>query len=446
MLWQKVTSAAASKNLFSITVNSVGAPGVSISASPSTYAGITNYTKINIPIGTSITFTAPKSPASGLDFYGWSGVNIISGEAYKGEVTLNSDKSITAFYEPITTSYSGNVLAFNTNKVYVPYLVLPWDDSIGFAGNRFSQPTNPQPTNGRGVVFSPDGTVLIFNDSSGGAYAYRWSATGFGTKYNNSSSFSSGSNSTNDIAFHPSGNVVARASLISPYVQAVAWSNTNGFGSKYADPIVPPASSANTVVWSPSGNYIAVGHDRSGVSTSVTVYPWSASTGFGAKYSNPSTIPSGSVIGVAFNPTETAIAVAHTNAPYISVYAWSASGFGSKYSNPATLPNSAGRHVAFHPSGNSIVVAVSSAPGVFAYPWSDSTGFGTKYADPYPSIGLVDSLSFTGSGAALAISGTASGSSSGAAVYSWSNSTGFGAKYSDPSNPIPAVGGLKFKG
>ena len=42
------------------------------------------------------------------------------------------------------------------------------------------------------------------------------------------------------------------------------------------------------------------------------------------------------------------IAVAHTTSPFISVYPWS-SGFGTKYANPATLPTGFGRSVAFSP-------------------------------------------------------------------------------------------------
>ena len=40
------------------------------------------------------------------------------------------------------------------------------------------------------------------------------------------------------------------------------------------------------------------------------------------------------------------IAVAHDTTPYISVYPWS-SGFGTKYTNPATLPTGVGQSVVF---------------------------------------------------------------------------------------------------
>ena len=40
------------------------------------------------------------------------------------------------------------------------------------------------------------------------------------------------------------------------------------------------------------------------------------------------------------------IAVSHSTSPYVTAYPWSA-GFGTKYANPATLPTGDGRGVAF---------------------------------------------------------------------------------------------------
>jgi hypothetical protein len=74
-----------------------------------------------------------------------------------------------------------------------------------------------------------------------------------------------------------------------------------------------------------------------------------------------------------------AIAIAHNTAPYITVYPWNA-GFGTKYANPATLPTGDGNGVAFSPSGNDIAVAHFTAPYISVYPWN--AGFGTKYANP----------------------------------------------------------------
>ena len=79
----------------------------------------------------------------------------------------------------------------------------------------------------------------------------------------------------------------------------------------------------------------------------VNVYPWNS--GFGTKYSNPSTLPAGNAYGVAFSPDGADLAVAHYNSPYISVYPWS-SGFGTKYADPSTLPTGNGWKIAFSPA------------------------------------------------------------------------------------------------
>ena len=75
----------------------------------------------------------------------------------------------------------------------------------------------------------------------------------------------------------------------------------------------------------------------------ISVYPWDS--GFGTKYSDPSTLPTATSVGrgVAFTPDGADIAVTHWDdssywLPSISVYRWS-SGFGTKYSNPSTPVN-----------------------------------------------------------------------------------------------------------
>jgi hypothetical protein len=78
--------------------------------------------------------------------------------------------------------------------------------------------------------------------------------------------------------------------------------------------------------------------------------------------------------------------VAHVSSPYISAYPWSGSGFGTKYTDPATLPTGNGLGVAFSPDGTALAVSHQSSPYVTAYPWSGATGFGTKYANPSSAI------------------------------------------------------------
>ena len=98
----------------------------------------------------------------------------------------------------------------------------------------------------------------------------------------------------------------------------------------------------------------------------VSAYLWSAS-GFGAKFADPATAPTGVGRGVAFSPAGDAIAVAHATTPFVSAYPWSGSGFGTKYANPATLPTGIGRGISFSPAGNAIAVSHDTTPFVTAY-------------------------------------------------------------------------------
>jgi len=119
----------------------------------------------------------------------------------------------------------------------------------------------------------------------------------------------------------------------------------------------------------------------------VSAYPWAsdATFGFGAKYTNPATLPAGDGYSIAFSPVGNSVAIGHQSSPYIAAYPWSAAGFGVKYTNPATLPGTLGWGVAFSPTGDAIAVAHATTPFISVYPWNSSTGFGTKYAAPNPA-------------------------------------------------------------
>jgi hypothetical protein len=112
----------------------------------------------------------------------------------------------------------------------------------------------------------------------------------------------------------------------------------------------------------------------------ITAYPWSGS-GFGTKFTNPATLPTGNGNGVAFSPAGNAVAISHATTPFITAYPWSGSGFGTKFTNPATLPTNTGLGVAFSSAGDAIAVSHDTSPFITAYPWSGS-GFGTKFTNP----------------------------------------------------------------
>ena len=116
-----------------------------------------------------------------------------------------------------------------------------------------------------------------------------------------------------------------------------------GFGGAMITNKSDASNLINSYAIAPRLIFIAVVHSTTPY---VSTYPWSGS-GFGTKFSDPATLPAGTVWGVAFSPSGTEIAVAHNTTPFVSTYPWSASGFGTKFSNPATLPASTGWGVAF---------------------------------------------------------------------------------------------------
>jgi hypothetical protein len=83
---------------------------------------------------------------------------------------------------------------------------------------------------------------------------------------------------------------------------------------------------------------------------------------------------------VEFNPSTTAIVVTSLSSSYIYAYPWSGTGFGTKYANPTTPPTGGSRGIAYNAAGTDIAVSCDASPFILVYPWSG--GFGTKYANP----------------------------------------------------------------
>ena len=203
-------------------------------------------------------------------------------------------------------------------------------------------------------------------------------------------------------------------------------------------------TSTKWMVWGENGiaiadplYFVAVAHTTSPF---ISAYPWSAS-GFGTKFSNPSTLPTGTGLGVAFSPSGTEMALAHGTSPFVSAYTWSASGFGTKFANPGTLPQTLGYDVAFSPAGTEIAVADWGGAFVSAYPWSAS-GFGTKFANPAtPPTGLSYGVGFSPPGTEIVVGHDVSPFVS---AYPWSTS-GFGTKFANPTTLPTGIGfGVAF--
>jgi len=243
----------------------------------------------------------------------------------------------------IDFSPSGDAIAFADQST--PFIfVYPW--SGGGFGTKFSNPATLPGGGAQGVAFNPAGNAIaVAHSGTPFVTAYPWSGGGFGTKFANPATLPP--QTGRGVAFSPSGNAIAVSHNNSPYLTAYPWSGS-GFGAKYADPATLPAGIAqgNGVSFSPLGNAIATGGNISG-GPYVTAYSWSDGGGFGSKFTDPATPVPAASYNTAFSFNGGAIAVSHSTTPYVTAYPWSGSGFGAKYANPATLPTGTGRCVAF---------------------------------------------------------------------------------------------------
>ncbi len=241
-------------------------------------------------------------------------------------------------------------------------------------------------------------------------HGYAFSASGWGAKYANPASLSGNLGVSVDTS-------PDNATVYINNGQAWAWTVASGFGTKRAN------ASGFSVGFSRGAKRIGSNVFFSGDGTPfIIAYPWSNSTGFGTAYSNPSTLPPGAATSPYNNlgGTSTAVAITSSATPFVNVYAWSSSGFGTRYSAPSGLSGTQTRAV--HLNDQYASIATGTTPFTHVYQWSDSTGFGTKYANPGTS------LSNGSYSVEMAISKTAVGFASvtgGGRVYAWS-SLGFG--------------------
>lgn len=354
-------------------------------------------------------------------------------------MTLNSSGAIS-----LAGSTSGQSIALELSKGATSQITLN-DTDVRTLGGKASGAI-AMPTDFWGKSNAVDiGAVAFATFTSPYVQAFKWTTAGFGTQYSNPSTLPAGGRTA--IEFSNSGGAVAAAGFNTPQLVAWPWSDSTGFGAKYTNPSSYPAGATCYDV-----KFNGTGSSQVVVATinqapGVVAYKWSDSTGFGTKFSNPSSPPVPTSDGsygaaIAFSKSGNAIVIttadysSGTSSPYIHAYAWSSSsGFGTKYSNPSFTysGDAVGQALSFSSTGGAVGM-ISAYELITIYEWSDSTGFGATYVVPSLHSGVFNSgLTFHPSSGVIAI-GFDAGSESGIAMYQWSDSSGFGTRYADPSN------------
>jgi len=302
-----------------------------------------------------------------------------------------------------------------------------WTYSGGLT-TKFANPTQ-LPTSGAGneASWNADGTRVVWagSGSSSQVVVYNMIPTGFSTRR----AVATVAGNANAARYSPGGSYVVGHNT-TPFISAYRDNNT-----KFSNPAVLPIGLGHRVAFSPSGNAVALQGAGRG-----DVYAWSDTTGFGTRYANPANRPQVGH-GVDFHPLGNAIVFSSTSSSIstIAAYAWSdATGFGAKFANPVGIPVGFhfARSVRFHPDGDAVGWAISLSPFMLAYRWTAS-GWGTKYADPvgsFPSTALGFTFAPTGDAAFLC------GPHPGVKMWQWSSATGFIGSAFNPGTVINNAG------
>jgi WD40 repeat protein len=308
------------------------------------------------------------------------------GTRYTSPSTLPPDRG----YDIAVTSDNSAVFLGHADSPFIS----AYSYTVGVGvGTKYANPSTLPPSNGQAsqcVAVHPSDNAVAIGTIGQVPYlnVYQWSSSGFGAKYADMPfSIWPGGYRGQDIAWHPTGNAISFATYqnqLSTH-DVYTWSSSSGVGTRYSYPGNPGHTRyCNCSAFSPDGNYIAVGLSGSPYLQALN---WSNSSGFGSYLTNPSSSPGDIVNSVKFSPDGSYVGVATNDNPV--VYDWSG-GFGSKYEPNPGWGNTVA-DIAFTPNNDAVAgvglqnynyyVPDNFVKGV-VYEFS-SSGFGT--AHPIPS-------------------------------------------------------------
>ena len=268
-------------------INGFGTKYATPASPPSTTPGYISFSRNDDSIAMA------SAVSGGMHAYPWN-VSTGFGTRYTNPGTMPVFP-ISVFFSP-----TQDVIFISSNDT--PYIhAYAWDSVNGF-GTKYANPATLPSLNCRGIAVSSDGNyVAITSQISPRIQVYPWNiSTGFGTKYANPVTAAQGSSQAECVVFHPDIDAIAFITDANIGVAVYKWSGS-GFGTKYADPaggLVAPTTNPSYVAFSPDGNAIAHGGPSG---SSVHAYAWDSVNGFGTKYANPATLPAGIGFGVTFS-------------------------------------------------------------------------------------------------------------------------------------------------
>lgn len=157
-----------------------------------------------------------------------------------------------------------------------------------------------------------------------------------GTRYTNPTSLPQGE--VRSVRFY--NNIVFFGMNVSPYAGAYVWSETSGWGARYSNPAtLPPATIMNYVDVSPNGLHVAYGYSLSSSNTTTNrfiCYNFSSGGGFGTKIADPSPVFLNSVYELRYlvSQNSSVLLLGHNNGISGYLYNGSTGAIGTKIADP----------------------------------------------------------------------------------------------------------------
>jgi hypothetical protein len=275
--------------------------------------------------------------------------------------------------------------------------------------------------------------------------AFRWTSSGgWGSKLSDVGTVPG--QTIYGTAFTPDVNAVIAGSTASPHVHVYGWSNSSGFGTKFANPSSALGGNCTSMAFNSNGSQLALCRDGTSA-PHIRMYRWSNS-GFGTAYTAPSTALGGSVVSLAFSSGNTTltsnslfIGIQGSNTiPRVNAYRVSADGWGTRYAAPSSLPGQSPSCIQVSPCsvGSTNTVWFGHGTTLRAYDWSYSGGWGTSYTTEVAGIGARNSIDLHPLENAIA---TAASGTPQLEVVGWNYSTKWGTFF---ANPAQAESGNAF--
>lgn len=361
----------------------------SAASSPITVTGLTN--------GTSYTFTVKSINTYGLTSPDSISTNSIIPSQINSMVFLNN---------------SSNTYAYE------------WNNGFSTKWSMFSGPENFNGYATKAIAVTSDTKTLI-TAQQGFLGGVKITKIGWGSLISSPTTVLTSGTPYGGLSL--GNNVVFVGLDAAPGINAYAWSDTSGFGTKFANPT--STYDSNKIYYNGTNTVAAISYNKSG--HKLVVYPWN--NGFGTRYADPTTTINSANSAISLSPAGTSI-LYNTDAAYghIGGYAWStANGYGTKFATP-TIPNIYNISCfTFHPTGNYLIVGSGYRANdvkAFAYNWTEANNFGSLLASPSITVAYPIDVTISISGDVVLF-----GSSYEEWVMAYSFNNGFGTKYAAPS-------------